>query len=229
MKLKLIYFNLPVWRAEISRIALFMNDIPFEDRRISNDEWKYCKENGELPDGTYIPFRQLPVLEVDGEIIAQAANIGRFCGKLANLYPKDDDFFASRIDQILDAATDINLLMRPSFREKDNTRKLELRKTLSDTELPMWYGFLEKLILKNNFKWIAGDKLTIADIAIWRLAGWLKSGVIDDVDTNIIEAYPTLNNLCYEVGSIKKIKEWVDKTYPDHYKKYLSDSNLKWQ
>ena len=39
MKLKLIYFNMPVWRAEIIRIALFMNDIPFEDKRITND-WK---------------------------------------------------------------------------------------------------------------------------------------------------------------------------------------------
>ena len=229
MKLKLIYFNMPVWRAEIIRIALFMNDIPFEDKRITNDEWVFCKENGELPDGTYVPFRQFPVLEVDGEIIAQAASIGRFCGKLTNLYPKNDDLFAARIDQILDAATDINLLMRPSFREKDNAKILELRKNLSNIEIPEWYGYLEKLILKNSYKWIAGDKFSIADIAIWRLAGWLKSGLIDNVNTKIIEDFPSLNNLCFEVANIEKIKKWVDKTYPDHYKKYLSDSVIKWQ
>ena len=53
--------------------------------------------------------------------------------------------------------------------------------------------------------------------------------MIDNVNTKIIEDFPSLNNLCFEVANIEKIKKWVDKTYPDHYKKYLSDSVIKWQ
>ena len=83
MKIRLIYFNIPFWRAEVSRIALYIGDIPFEDVRIKGDDFSYIKENGKMKDGTIIPFRQLPVIEVDGNIIAQTASIARFCGKLS--------------------------------------------------------------------------------------------------------------------------------------------------
>ena len=38
MKLKLIYPDLPFWRAETSRIALFIGGIDFEDLRPSREE-----------------------------------------------------------------------------------------------------------------------------------------------------------------------------------------------
>ena len=34
MKLKLIYPDIPFWRAETSRIALFLGDVEFEDFRL---------------------------------------------------------------------------------------------------------------------------------------------------------------------------------------------------
>ena len=38
MKLKLIYPDLPFWRAETSRLALFIGEIEFEDYRPSREE-----------------------------------------------------------------------------------------------------------------------------------------------------------------------------------------------
>ena len=43
-----------------------------------------------------VPFHQLPVLEINGKIVGQTGAIARFCGKLSNLYPKDD-FFAAKV------------------------------------------------------------------------------------------------------------------------------------
>ena len=97
MDITLIYFDFPFWRAEVSRIALFMGGIEFNDRRIDSEEFQRVKSNGCLDDGTLIPFGQLPVLVVNGVSVAQTGGIARFCGKLADLYPKDDDFLAAVI------------------------------------------------------------------------------------------------------------------------------------
>ena len=90
MKITLIYFNFPFWRAEVSRISLNSCSIDFYDKRITSEEFQNVKEKGTLHDGTIIPFHQLPCLKVDNITIAQTGAISRFCGKLANLYPKEN-------------------------------------------------------------------------------------------------------------------------------------------
>ena len=87
MDIKIIYFDLPFWRAEISRLPLFIANIDFEDFRPSDDEWDYAKENGKMKDGTIIPFSELPVLSINGESVAQTMAIARICGKLGGMYP----------------------------------------------------------------------------------------------------------------------------------------------
>ena len=48
MDITLIYFDFPFWRAEVSRIALFMGGIEFSDRRIDSEEFQRVKSNGRL-------------------------------------------------------------------------------------------------------------------------------------------------------------------------------------
>ena len=49
MKLRLIYPDIPFWRAETSRIALFLGDVEFEDFRPSRDQLKQMKTDGTFP------------------------------------------------------------------------------------------------------------------------------------------------------------------------------------
>ena len=122
MDLKIIYFNFPFWRAEVARIPLFIGNIPFEDKRVTSEEFSHIKEYGHMKDGTKIPFSQLPVLVVNGEVIAQTGAIARICGKLSGFYP-EDMVKAGKVDQVIDAATDINMLLRPSMKEQDPIKK----------------------------------------------------------------------------------------------------------
>ena len=215
MKIRLIYFNIPFWRAEVSRIALYIGDIPFEDVRIKGDDFSYIKENGKMKDGTIIPFRQLPVIEVNGHIIAQTASIARFCGKLSGLYPNDNSILAGQVDQVIDTATDINLLLRPSMKEEDPIKKLHLRKELSNGDMPKYLNYLEQILMKNKSdQWFVGGKMTIADIAIWRLTGWLTSGIIDGLSKDLLKNSPLLAKLCEDVSNNSKVIKWVKKTYP---------------
>ena len=67
--LKLTYFDFHGGRGEPARLALSMGGIPFEDDRVPPSDWERRK-----PD---TPFGALPVLERDGQILAQSNAINR--------------------------------------------------------------------------------------------------------------------------------------------------------
>ena len=209
--IKIYYSHTPFWRAEVLRVSLFIKDIPFEDTRVSREEFVHLIKTGFLPNGKIAPFHQLPVIEVDGKIIGQTGAIARYCGKVSNLY-SDDIFLAAKIDQIIDAATDITNLVSPTIREKDQIKKMEDRKVLVNKLLPRWFRYLEHLLSEDNSTWFV-EKMTIADIAIWRLLGWLTSGIIDGIPTSIVDDFPKLKNIHHQVHTHPKVQEWMLKTY----------------
>jgi glutathione S-transferase len=207
MRIKLIYGNIPFWRAEVSRLALFIANIPFEDQRISREEFSAMKLSGELP------FGQMPVLEVDGNTLAQTGAIARFCGKQANLYPTDD-FNAAKVDEAIDLATDITSLVSPSMREKDTEKKAAMRTQLATTTLPKYFGFLEMLLEQNgDTGYYVGDCLSIADLAIWRLLGWLASGMLDGIPTDVMAPFPLVTAHFQAIEAHPKVRSWMDSHY----------------
>jgi len=209
--IKIYYSHTPFWRAEVLRVSLFIKDIPFEDTRVSREEFVHLIKTGFLPNGKRAPFHQLPVIEVDGKIIGQTGAIARYCGKVSNLY-SNDIILAAKIDQIIDAATDITNLVSPTIREKDQIKKMEDRKVLVNKLLPRWFRYLENLLSEDNSTWFV-EKMTIADIAIWRLLGWLTSGIIDGIPTSIVDDFPKLKNIHHQVHTHPKVQEWMLKTY----------------
>ena len=213
MDLKVYYSHTPFWRAEVLRVSLFIGNISFEDIRISREEFREVILTGKLRNGMCIPFHQLPVLEIDGKIIGQTGAIARFCGKLSGLYPKND-LLAAKVDQIIDTATDITNLVSPTVREKNEIIKKDTRKKLTNKLLPRWFTYLENILEKEKESiWFVDNKISIADIAIWRLLGWLKSGILDGIPTNICDTYTKLNNVHAEVHKHPKVQEWMLKTY----------------
>lgn len=80
--LKLTYFDMR-GRAEPIRHALVAGGIEFEDKRISIPEFLEMKKAGAFT------FGSLPVLGIDGEMIAESIAILRYIGKMGGLYPKD--------------------------------------------------------------------------------------------------------------------------------------------
>ena len=216
MNLKIIYFDLPFWRAEISRLPLFIANIKFEDVRINNDDWDHAKENGKMEDGTIIPFRELPVLHINGESIGQTMAIARICGKLGGMYP-DDIVEAGKVDQIVVAVENINALLSPSMKESDPMKKRAMRKDLTSNELPTYFGYLQDILTANNSDWFVGDNMTIADLAVWSLLGWIASGVIDDVSVEVIQRFEGLVKLYNQINKNPRVREWKIKTY-DHDK-----------
>jgi len=217
MKISFIYLNFPFWRSEIGKIALFLGGIDFENRIISSSEFERVKKLGRLDDGTIIPFHQLPCLVVDGITIAQTGGISRFCGKLSGHYPKNNDILAAQIDQFLDFSTDITVLVAWTGKYDNKLLRITKRKELSGGELKKKLIMLEKSISKKN-QWILGSNdLGLADIAIWRLMGWLTSGVAEGIPSDLLKDYPKITHVCQSVDKDPRIIQWIKKTYPKNY------------
>ncbi len=216
MDLSIIYVDLPFWRAEVSRVTLHIGGVDFEDRRIASEEFQKAKETGQLADGTSLPFHQIPCLLVDGVPIAQTGGIARFCGKLAGLYPTDNDLKAAQIDQFVDLATDLNIMVSKTSSIEGPSEKLAARKELAQGPLARKLSMLERCIPEGS-DWIVGPKVTIADVAIWRLLGWLTSGILDGLPTDLLKGFPNIRRVCLSVDAHPKVREWVAVKYPENY------------
>uniref|UniRef100_A0A914CL94 glutathione transferase n=1 Tax=Acrobeloides nanus TaxID=290746 RepID=A0A914CL94_9BILA len=102
---KLSYF--PVrGLGEMSRMILHYANVPFEDVRISQEDWPKHKAS--------TPFGQLPLLEVDGKPLAQSFAIARFLARKHGLAGKDD-WESAQLDAIADFMKDISNECRPYF------------------------------------------------------------------------------------------------------------------
>ena len=103
-----------------------MGGIPFEDERVKGTDWERRK-----PD---TPFGALPLLEKDGEILAQSNAINRYVGRLTNLYPSDP-WQAAQCDEIMEAVEDITIKIAATMFLSDEQKKVQ-RKALVEGPLP---------------------------------------------------------------------------------------------
>ena len=206
MNLSLIYFDFPFWRAEVSRIALNIGKIKFNDIRVGREEFMRARSSGKLDNGTIIPFNQLPCLKINDETIAQTAGIARFCGKLSGLYPKDNDITAAKIDQFLDLITDITVLIFNAGRDLEADKKIVIRKEFFETEFTRKFKMLEKNIPENS-DLIITHYFSIADIALWSFVEWTTSGAVDGFPKDFLKKYPKIKRVTSFVNEHPAIKK----------------------
>src|SRR5262245_55830486 len=100
--LKLTYFDFHGGRGEPARLALSLGGITFVDDRVPPSDWERRKPE--------TPFGALPLLERDGQILAQSNAINRYVGKLTDLYPSDP-WQAALCDETMEAVEDISSMI----------------------------------------------------------------------------------------------------------------------
>jgi len=93
-------------------------------------------------------------------------------------------------------------LISASGSEEDDQKRRANRQELSKGELPRKLKMLERSIAQNN-EWIIGSDISIADIAIWRLMGWLSSGVLYGIPTDLLKYFQKIRRVCIAVDSHK--------------------------
>lgn len=198
--LKLIYFNLH-GRAGASRWALAQGGYPFEDVRFEREAWPALKAT--------MPYGQVPVLEINGEPLAQSSAILHYVSKLTGLYPQCSiaEALALEVEGICD---DISNCMTPSMRERDTEKKMAMRAVLRETDLPKWYKLLTSKLAGNQF--FVDGRLSFADLAVATHFQMLDSGFIDGISLEWAESVaPALVAHYRRVIGQPKIAAWIQK------------------
>ena len=163
------------------------------------------------------PFGQAPLLEVDGKPIAQAGAIARYCGKLSGHYPKDDDFAAAKIDEIIDTANDMTTEMELTMKMEGAEAQTAARAKLiaDDGKMTRYFKALEMLLKENGSTgFFVGKTMTIADIAMWRLLGWFNGGYLWGLPTDLIDKYTLLSKFWNDIDANPCIRAYMVAKYP---------------
>ncbi|KAG9399180.1 hypothetical protein AC1031_012141 [Aphanomyces cochlioides] len=198
--LKLGYFDCP-GRAETSRLAFTLADIPFEDVRVQRGDWMALKPT--------LPYKQLPFLQVDGRVVCQSRAISRYAATLAGLYPKNDPWNACRVDELNDFIQEIVIALSTVVDENDPVKKKELSDGLAKERLPAMLSLLEARLASTESKgpWFL-DTMTLADLEVYSLVSVFKSGFVDYMPTDMCDAYARTIAIYDAVASHPKVAAW---------------------
>ena len=176
-KLKLTYFDFDGGRGEPARLALHIGGVTFEDQRIPGKDWPALRDK--------TPFLAMPTLEVDGKVVSQSNSINRYVGKLTGLYPKDD-WQALLCDEVMDAAEDISARIGQTIDLPADAKK-KAREELAAGHIARYLEQFQARLKAGGGEYFADRRLTVADLKIFMLVRWLRSGVLDHIPKDFVD------------------------------------------
>jgi len=196
-QLKLTYFDFDGGRAEPIRLTLAYGNIPFEDHRFAGSEWPALKNQ--------FPLRQVPIMEVDGEIVTQSEPLLRYAGKLAGLYP-ENALEALHCDEAMATVEDIEQKIGPTFQMSDDEEKRKAREILVAGPIPLFIARLENMLKERGGRYFAGNRLSVADFKVYMWIRFLQSGKLDHVPTDIVRNLaPALADHCARISAVPEV------------------------
>ena len=194
-KIKLTYFNLR-GRAEPVRLLLAYGGLEYEDCRLvpgfeDPKPWMALKPK--------TPYGGLPLLEWNGETIAQSLTITRFVAREVGLAGRNS-LECAQADEIVDAFNDLFEAGGKAFFSKDDA----LMKKYATETVPNGLTNLEKRLSSRGGQFFAGNALTWADILAFNFCSSLP-------DQSALSNFPKIKSLVDRVAAIPNIKTWVAK------------------
>lgn len=174
---KLTYFDFPGGRAEPIRIALHSGGIAFEDDRFAGSAFPALRES--------LPFKSVPVMEIDGAVVTQTNAMCRYVGKLTGLYPQDA-LQAMYCDEVLEACEHLSHHVTSSFGLQGDAMK-SAREKLVDGWLSTFIKGLDGLLTRGGGEYFADGRLTMADLKAFMQTRTVQRSVLDHVPTDLVE------------------------------------------
>ncbi|CCI39707.1 unnamed protein product [Albugo candida] len=163
--LKLVYFDLK-GRAELARLCFAYGKVPFEDKRLSKEEFGAVKPK--------LPLGQVPVLHIDEVVYPESAAIARYASQLSGLYPTEPQEIMkveAVIGSFQELLTPVAQIRYFNLEESDKAAKT---KQVLEVLLPKIFSWCQSI---SGEKYILGNKISLADVAIFDMVENFLSGV----------------------------------------------------
>jgi len=150
------------------------------------------------------PFGHIPVLSVDGRVVAESGAIARYIATIGGLRSADP-FEAAVQDSIVDAVFDIARTYFQSVKFNkdlnDEQKKTKLAGWLKD-DFPKAVEPLERMLHKNEY--FVNNKVSYADIRFYHTFASLLSE-----HSTLLDAFPALKALVARVAARPRIASWL--------------------
>ena len=179
--MKLYYFSI-FGRAESIRFLLSHAKVEYEEVDAGPIMADLKKDK--------LEFGQVPLLETaDGKQLVQSWAILRYLGRTYGYYPNDAEL-AWKIDSTIDAVEDY-VVAYFKYNFESNEEKKAIFKENWLKNMPIWGAAIEKRLEANGGKYIAGDKITIADFALAYVAFGL---LLNEANPHYAESLPFIKD-----------------------------------
>ncbi|CAI2332132.1 unnamed protein product [Caenorhabditis sp. 36 PRJEB53466] len=195
---KISYFPLR-GAGELARQILTYVGQEFEDHRISREEWPAIKPT--------TPFGQLPLLEVDGKVLAQSHAIARYLARQFGINGKTA-WEEAQVNSIADQFKDYQNEARPYFMAKMGFSDGDVDALFKDTFLPAFnknFGFFANFLKASGSGYLVGDSLTFVDLLIAQHVSDLLAA-----NPTIFAEHPEFKAHQEKVHSNANIKKWIE-------------------
>lgn len=186
--------------AELARAILEYAGVQFEDVRLDRDKAEAAEKD--------TLFGMLPVLEVDGKIIAQNQSICRYLAREHGLVGQDN-VEAALSDLVMDGLWHMFAKVRRA-QPHDMTReeRCEIIKKMIAEDVPKYMGGFEAMLKnrKDENDFIAGKQVTWGDIGLTLALAALKYRHGLNLD-----AYPLLHSYLHKMMDVPQLAEFLAK------------------
>eukprot|EP00878_Enallax_costatus_P025425 GHUV01027201.1.p1 GENE.GHUV01027201.1~~GHUV01027201.1.p1 ORF type:complete len:226 (+),score=44.36 GHUV01027201.1:254-931(+) len=201
----LTYFNVP-GRGEIARLCFTLGGIKYQEKTIQFSEWPSLKPT--------TPFGGLPLLQIGDTVVAQSAAIDHYAARLGGFLP-DDPVQALLSDQVYYFVTqDIHSGLLSPTKKFDLQHKPDegarARQEIAAGPLQDRLAQLDRIVANRPGKFIAGDKLSIGDFAIFNQLGMFKSGFWSGIPEDTYEHFKALKEYRNQVANEPRVKRFYE-------------------
>ncbi len=188
MSTTLTYFDFDGSRGLECRLALAVAGVPFKDVRLSRAQWLELKPN--------TPYGALPILEVDGQKLAQTNAILGYLGRQHGLLPADP-WVAAEHEAVMNSVEDLRVKM-PGRPDMTDEEKKSAREEFSAGWLNTWGNTLSARI---RGPFLEGEAPSVADVKLAVILRAFRSGAYDHIPASRLDAWPKLIALADAVNA----------------------------